>query len=607
MTGEPTTPTRERLDQENAPHTREQDLSSPTTFDKQRANKRHKDAHAFPPPLDLKGKEASRPSERFARETLGPQLDGMLRKAESTKQVVSKFAEMLDSFLAIYENGPLKGQKALAKEIVDLAIANLSTAIFAATDSEVYLTTRPPTSTSASMSKSLSTTSTLSTKSVSWADMAAMPKGRTATIDLTGGSRVNSTSGSSGKVSTSILRSSGPNTRSPREDLRVLIRLQERYRPREMRPSPLAVRQEIATRLNMTLADVPEITITKAGWAIKPANKEVRNKLLDKTEALLELQGAEHVGAPEEWCAYVVPEVPMEQLAYDGTRIPTANLVCEEVEAQTRQKPIEVKPSRYGVNQATGCSTWLVYFREPVSRFRLFGVSEYSRPMKKKTPIERHADGCQGWCKIGQCNRPARCGNCGSLRSEHQSSDGKCEAPQRCANCHGPYPAGHQNCPATPVKINGQIQRKTRAQLKTIRKTCHKEYVRQNQPDEEPVSDDHRAPERPVVELDMQDAWNDEEAIAGQLALATGAERRKRNADTMAMSETPRGGRPSSSAPARGGTRDTPPSSTPVQRTQQRPMVARASSQPRTLRPATYNEKQAFDSAFGSDGGTAHE
>lgn len=97
MTGDPTTPTRERLDQEDTPHTREQGPSSPTIFDKQRVSKRHKDAHTFPPAIDLRGKEAPRPSERFARETLGPQLDGMLRKAENTKQVVSNFCQTLDS------------------------------------------------------------------------------------------------------------------------------------------------------------------------------------------------------------------------------------------------------------------------------------------------------------------------------------------------------------------------------------------------------------------------------------------------------------------------------------------------------------------------------
>ncbi|RWA07923.1 hypothetical protein EKO27_g7168 [Xylaria grammica] len=82
MTGDPTTPTRERLDQEDTPHTREQGPSSPTIFDKQRASKRHKDAHTLPPPFDLRGKEAPRPSERFA--------------------------QMLDSFLAIYDNNAVE-------------------------------------------------------------------------------------------------------------------------------------------------------------------------------------------------------------------------------------------------------------------------------------------------------------------------------------------------------------------------------------------------------------------------------------------------------------------------------------------------------------------
>ncbi|RYC62831.1 hypothetical protein CHU98_g3375 [Xylaria longipes] len=86
-----------------------------------------------------------------------------------------------------------------------------------------------------------------------------------------------------------------------------------------------------------------------------------------------------YVGALEEWYISVVPGVPMEQLAYDGTRIPTANLVHEEAEAQTRRKPIEAKPSRYGVNQATGCSTWLISFREPVSSHWEPGVESSGR------------------------------------------------------------------------------------------------------------------------------------------------------------------------------------------------------------------------------------
>jgi hypothetical protein len=148
-------------------------------------------------------------------------------------------------------------------------------------------------------------------------------------------------------------------------------------------------------------------------------------------------------------------------------------LVAEEVKSQTKAVPVSCRPSRHGARTETGEMTWIVSFLQPIQRrFQLFGQSGFSKLVEKSPRIQRHENGCQGYCVPSRCTRLKRCSNCGVLLHEHQGEHGnKCIAKARCANCYGPEPAGHEKCPAKPFIKSGKIVRLSRKELHAIRKT----------------------------------------------------------------------------------------------------------------------------------------
>jgi hypothetical protein len=74
--------------------------------------------------------------------------------------------------------------------------------------------------------------------------------------------------------------------------------------------------------------------------------------------------------------------------------INTAELVIEEVAAQTLARPISCRPSRYGPIIETNKITWIISFLAPVRPFQLFNASELSKSIDKKPVIGRHDPGC---------------------------------------------------------------------------------------------------------------------------------------------------------------------------------------------------------------------
>lgn len=638
MAGDITTPTQvERPRQEDASqHTRPQAPLSPTNPDKQRANKRRKDANVQAPPhIDLTGKGAARQPESVAINTLGPQLNDMLRKATATKAVVSRFATLLDEFVASYEGDQLTEHKAMAKEIVNISITNLNTTIFAATGGHVYA---PVQLESSSGRKSTAQTSSGPLKTVSWADIAqghsSSSSGRV--FSMSGNSSGGAPTANPTRVQARPTnKPSQPPYRpfkTPREDLRVLVRLPEIARPNMAKSSPLALRQEMMTRYGLTLADVPEIAPTRAGWAIRPATREIRDQLLEKAQDIALWMGAEHVGLPETWYTYAVPEVPLEQRSYDGSLIATQDLISDEVYAQTRIRPVDIKQSRHGVDPRTSRCTWIVSFLQPVRGFRLFGVSGFSRPITKKVPIELHNPGCQGYCNNRRCHKVARCNNCSQRLDEHPEIDGKCDKPAKCINCHGPFPAGHEHCPAAPRRVKGEVKRPTQQQLKAIRQRGSQKYAKQNvataatsdtESSEEPSATAAIPASEPVILLDAEDIVMDEDQsvqtcttkeIRARKVIEPSAKRRRASSQPLQATRDAEGTDAlSSSAPAALTTPVTPtPESRGASATQ--PTRATITRGARSLMPSSsaptqvlrarpnYNEVNMFSSTFGHHG-----
>ena len=195
------------------------------------------------------------------------------------------------------------------------------------------------------------------------------------------------------------------------------------------------------------------------------------------------LQGTA-VNQPETWFNYAVPSVPtsMHRLL-GGSTMNTAELVAEEAEAQTKVRPVSCRPSRHGANPQTGRITWIVSFLAPVRPFRLFNASELSNLIKRKVLITRHDPGCQGYCNPIRCNRHTRCGTCSSRIDQHDGPGGvNCTQKAKCANCWGPFPAGHEHCPAIPQRKDGKVIQLTKAQLKTIRRHGERNFQAANLP-----------------------------------------------------------------------------------------------------------------------------
>ncbi|KAM5357327.1 hypothetical protein ACJZ2D_016375 [Fusarium nematophilum] len=163
-----------------------------------------------------------------------------------------------------------------------------------------------------------------------------------------------------------------------------------------------------------------------------------------------------------------------------GDLINTEATIEDEVIAQTGQRPIRLQPSR-NTAQDIERKTWIASFLQPVKPFRLFGVSALSRQIEKKASIQRHNPGCQGYHTSRYCHRQQRCETCSQpLEEGHQQP---CGLSPKCSNCYGPFPASHENCPAKPIRKNGDTIPLTKKELTAIRKIGQKSYLRAQQTD----------------------------------------------------------------------------------------------------------------------------
>jgi hypothetical protein len=108
---------------------------------------------------------------------------------------------------------------------------------------------------------------------------------------------------------------------------------------RLQQPSPFAVRQAICKNIRgTTLKDIPTASPINTGWAITPANQNIRERLLtpENRELLIRALDGDAVRIPERWINYAVQGVPSSFRTLDGTELPTTTqLVEEEVCSQT--------------------------------------------------------------------------------------------------------------------------------------------------------------------------------------------------------------------------------------------------------------------------------
>jgi hypothetical protein len=265
----------------------------------------------------------------------------------------------------------------------------------------------------------------------------------------------------------------------PKEDHRIFITISDPA-VRLQRPSPFVVRQAVCRSIEeITLQDIPTASPINTGWAITPASKTIRDRLLaqENQELIAKALGGDAIRIPERWINYAVQGVPSSFRTLDSTELPTTTqLVEEEVCSQTGKKPVSCRTSRHGANH-NGLTTWIISYKEPVRSFQLFGTSQFSKEIHKHPTIQRHDPGCQQYCNVARCTRVARCANCGDRTDRHQGLYGdNCPHKAKCANCHGPHPASHSNCPAAPRRVRGHVIKPTKTELNAIRRAGRVTY-----------------------------------------------------------------------------------------------------------------------------------
>ncbi|KAF7880283.1 hypothetical protein EAF00_012030 [Botryotinia globosa] len=209
--------------------------------------------------------------------------------------------------------------------------------------------------------------------------------------------------------------------------------------------------------------------------------------------------GAQSAKRAETWYMHVVPRVPHDFYHVAGAPAGlTEDIIKEEITAQAGIEPVTHRIGRGGVDPITRRAIWIVGFRKPVPKFRLFNDSSLSIPMDKPRGRRLHATGCQGYCNPFTCHRAARCSNCSELIAKHP--DGQinqlCQKDAQCTNCRRPFLSAHSNCPAAPRVRNGKLAILTKKEREAVQKAGSRAYgTRRKAGQSGPRSERESAPE----------------------------------------------------------------------------------------------------------------
>ncbi|CAK7275688.1 hypothetical protein SEPCBS119000_006808, partial [Sporothrix epigloea] len=90
------------------------------------------------------------------------------------------------------------------------------------------------------------------------------------------------------------------------------------------------------------MADLPQVTPINSGWAVHTANKEVRQKILNKKASISAQIEAEDIDINTQWLTYMVRNVDRTAGKYFRTEGSLAEAVAEEAFSQTGYRPVQV-------------------------------------------------------------------------------------------------------------------------------------------------------------------------------------------------------------------------------------------------------------------------
>lgn len=417
-----------------------------------------------PPQPTPKGGSVTTQIAGVARAALRSRLDEEARQAQLKRDVLDALATTIDEFVAAQ---PTKEKKNYAQEVCNNFIKLISLGNLTVPDTKNHRDTRAA-SLPANPASTMAPQGTQG-RAATWAEIAALPGKNKAP----GNTTTRPTMPPKNAIAPAKTQQTGHAGRkgSP-EDRRVLITM-----PSERlltRPEAYAVRQALVGCVPGldSMGSIPEVSRTNTGWAVTPANQATRDLLMrgESIKAICQTLGATGVNLPQKWLNYAVPGVPSTIRDHEGKPMETGPLIADEAYYQTGLKPVSCRPSRHGADPKTGRTTWIVSFLERPPSFRLFNTSQRARQVTKQPPIRRHDPGCQGYCHPPKCDRRPRCSHCGQITADHPGPTGpNCRNPPGCANCYGPFPSGHEKCPAAPQRVNGTIVRPTKKQLRIIR------------------------------------------------------------------------------------------------------------------------------------------
>ncbi|KAG6979060.1 Retrovirus-related Pol polyprotein from type-1 retrotransposable element R1 [Fusarium oxysporum f. sp. conglutinans] len=247
-----------------------------------------------------------------------------------------------------------------------------------------------------------------------------------------------------------------------RVDLRVFIRLDAEAPARAH--NDYAIRAHISRKLGVDPRKIPRVLQVRSGWAVLAADITTRDLLVQRQTEWAPDLGAAAVETRQEWFTYLVSDYPRKLTDLYGNEVDSDAAVEEEIEIQTGQKPVNIRPARHQPDNPL-TKTLLVSFLEPVKKYwRLFS----SRPARliKKTDRPRQCNVCLDYHRSCTCHRLPLCKRCGKVAG-HDSGD--CTAPEQCANCLGPHSANFADCPARPKKVHGVFRRLNKEQRDHIR------------------------------------------------------------------------------------------------------------------------------------------
>ncbi|KAF4336512.1 endonuclease reverse transcriptase, partial [Fusarium beomiforme] len=173
-----------------------------------------------------------------------------------------------------------------------------------------------------------------------------------------------------------------------RVDLRVFIRLDAEAPARAH--NDYAIRAHISRKLGVDPRRIPRVLQVRSGWAVLTADITTRDLLVQRQTEWAPDLGAAAVETRQEWFTYLVSDYPRKLTDLYGNEADSDAAVEEEIEIQTGQKPVNIRPARHQPDNPL-TKTLLVSFLEPVKKYwRLFS----SRPARliKKTDRPRQCN-----------------------------------------------------------------------------------------------------------------------------------------------------------------------------------------------------------------------